>query len=145
MLRYAVAGVLGLYAVLALVSTESDVAFWLAVAAVVATDGFLLWRAARRRSRAVAVQCAVVAVAAAALQSIWVYVPFRWDVLPADGSADLAWLGSALFVALLVGFALMVRRRTYPFGWAVVLGSVQGFAVSFLTLLAVMAAAFGGD
>jgi hypothetical protein len=144
-LGYVVAAIVGLYAVLVLATSAPDVTFWLGVAVVVATDGFLLRLVARRRSRAAAVWCAVVAVSAAIGQAIWVWVPIRWNLLPADGSGDLTWFGSALVVALIVGFLLLVRRRTYPFGWAVILGSAQGFAVSFLTLLALLAAALGGD
>jgi hypothetical protein len=55
------------------------------------------------------------------------------------------WFGSALGLALLVSVALMLRRSSRPFGWAVPMGSAQGFVIAFLVILAAFASAMGDD
>jgi hypothetical protein len=46
---------------------------------------------------------------------------------------------------LLLTVGLLVGRGTRTFGWAVLLGSVEGFAGMFVFLIAALAAALGGD
>jgi hypothetical protein len=118
--------------------------FYLVVAAVVVLDAWLLILAAKRRSLRVAIWCSVVAVLAAFVQAIWVYTVFAWDALPYfdDG---FGWLGCGLVAASLVTIGLLVRRDIRPFGWAVLLGSAQGFVAMFLVVLAGLSAFYAGD
>jgi hypothetical protein len=120
------------------------ITFFLVVAAVVLLDGLLLVLAAKRRSLGVAIWCGAVALVAALVQAVWVYIPFRWNVL-APNSDGVLWFASALAVALLLTVGLLVRRESRPFGWAVLMGSAQGFIATFLFLLAALAAALGPD
>jgi hypothetical protein len=141
---YLVVALVAVYGFLVLATEFPVVTFFLVVVAVVVLDGLLLVLAARRRSRRVALWSGAVALLAALVQTIWVYIPFAWDVLAPD-SNGVAWFGSALALALLVSVALSVRRDSRPFGWAVLMGSAQGFAASFLAIVAAFAAAMGGD
>jgi hypothetical protein len=135
----------GAYLFWVLALEAPGLAYLLVIAGVVMLDGLLLVLAARRRSLGVAIWCGVVALVAGLVQAVWVYIPFAWDVLAQDDSDDVMWFGSALGVALLVCLALMVRRTSRPFGWAVLMGSTQGFVTAFLVILAAFAAAMGAD
>jgi hypothetical protein len=141
---YAVLTLVAAYLVLVLATEEPGILAFIIVVGVLALDALLLVLAARRRTVPTAVWCGAVALVAALAQACWVYIPFAWDVLPPNGDG-VAWFGSALAVALVLTVGLLVRRVSRPFGWAVLLGSVQGFVASFLVLLAAFAAAMGAD
>lgn len=142
---YSVLALVAAYGLLVLASAAPDLLALLVAVGVVALDALLLVLAARRRSLGLAVWCGVVALLAALVQAVWVYIPFAWDVLAQDDSDDVMWFGSALGLALLVSLALMLRRSSRPFGWAVLMGSAQGFVAAFLVILAAFAAAIGAD
>jgi hypothetical protein len=141
---YAVLALVAAYVVLVMSTEAPGLLALIVVAGVVALDGLLLVVAARRRTVPTAIWCGVVALLAAIAQACWVCIPFGWNVLPPN-SDGVAWFGSALAVALMLTVGLLVRRESRPFGWAVLLGSVQGFVASFLVLLAAFAAAMGAD
>jgi hypothetical protein len=135
--------VVGLYACLVLVTELPGVASIVVVAAVLVLDGHLLRLVARRRSRAAAVWCAAVALLSAAMQAVWVWISFAGMLSPeSDG---VAWFGLGPALAATVGLVLLARRRSRPWGWAVLMGSAQGFVSSFLVLLAALMAAIGAD
>jgi hypothetical protein len=141
---YAVLGLLAVYGVLVLATEASALTALLVVVGVLVLDGLLLARAAKRRSLSVAIWCGAAALFAALVQAVWVYIPFGWDVL-GPNSDDVAWFGSALVVALVLAAGLLVRRESRPFGWAVLMGSTQGFVASFVAIAAAFAAAMGAD
>ncbi len=137
---YIALALVAVYGFLVLALEVPGLAFLLVVASVVVLDGLLLVVAAKRRSLRVAIWCGAVALLAALVQAIWVYIPFRWDVL-APSSDGVVWFASALALALMLTVGLLVRRESRAYGWAVLMGSAQGFVASFVVLLAAFAAA----
>jgi hypothetical protein len=141
---YAGAALFAGYGVWVLAIELPVLTLFLVVAGVVALDGLLLLLAAKRRSVGVAIRCGMVALLAALVQAFWVYIPFRWDVLAPDSDGVL-WFVSALALAVILAGGLLVRRESRAYGWAVLMGSTQGFVASFVVLVATLAAAIGPD
>jgi hypothetical protein len=135
---YAVVALVAAYGCWVLALELPGLAYLLVAAAVVLLDGLLLFLGARRRSPGVAIRCGAVAVLAALVQAIWVYIPFRWDVLATNGEG-VVWFASPLALALMLTAGLLLRRQSRPYGWAVLMGSFQGFVASSLVVLAAFA------
>lgn len=138
------AGVIASYALVVLAMEAPDVLAVCVVAAVVVLDVRLVLLAARHRSRGVAWRYVAVALVAALAQAIWVCVWFASDVVSA-GSDGLVRLGSAPGLATLLAAGLVVRRRSRPYAWAVLMGSIQGFVATFVVLLGALVASIGAD
>ena len=141
---YAVLALVGAYLVLALATWAPGVLTLIVVAGVLALDGVLIVVVARRRTVPTAIWCGVVALLAAVVQSVWVWTIFTWTALPSFGDG-WGWWCCGLVVALLLAAGLLVRKASRPFGWAVLLGSVQGGVAALATLVALLAIALAGD
>ncbi len=95
---------------------------------------------ARRRTRGTAMRCAVIGLIALIAQAGGDYLSLFvvWDWLVFDGSGWLFWTLPAM--AVLLAAALLARRSTRLHGWAVLIGSAQGFMALVAFFVAVFAA-----
>jgi hypothetical protein len=105
------------------------VAFACAVAVMLAVDAFALAVVARGSGHRSAAKCAGVALAALAIQASGVYLSgfLFLDWLTFPGSGWLFW--TLPVVALALSIFLLGRRSSRPYGWAVLVGSAEGFAL----------------
>jgi hypothetical protein len=105
------------------------VIFGCAVGVVVAVDAFALAWVARRSGLRAAVRCGGVGLAALVIQAGGVYLSLLLvlNLLTFPGSGWLFWTLPA--IALALSIVLLGRRSSRRYGWAVLIGSAEGFAV----------------
>jgi hypothetical protein len=140
-LAVAVAGVLGLglLVVPAAGVLSPWVAFWCIAIAVALVDLHVLDAVARRSARRTAVRCGIVGLAALVVQAVGVYATVA--ALYATDDQTSGWFfWTCPVVAVLLAAALLARRPTRLYGWAVLIGSAEGFATFVLFIIAAFAA-----
>jgi hypothetical protein len=95
---------------------------------------------ARRSTRRTAITCGAVGLTALVVQAAGLYLSTVavWTWLSFSGSGWLFWTFPALAVSLAAG--LLVRRATRLSGWAVLIGSAEGFLATVAFVLAAFAA-----
>jgi hypothetical protein len=112
--------------------------FWVGALVVAIVDLLGLAALARRSTRRTAIRCSVVGLGVLIVQAGGLYASAAvvWNWLTFPGSGSLFWTLPAL--AVLLGLGLVCRRATRLYGWAVLIGSAEGF----LAFVAFLAAAF---